>query len=173
MLISPEYRELQRQFHAQRSDYGVVGHTYAEDVLALADATGARSILDYGAGKGTLQAAILQSGSTILVHNYDPCIDMWATRPANTFDIVACTDVLEHVEIDYLESIIRDIMDYAEKAVFLAIHTGPAKKTLPDGRNAHLIQHDPRWWINQIAAEMSIHNILFQGTDLRLVGQPK
>lgn len=172
MLISPEYRELQRRFHAQRSDYGVVGHTYAEDVLALCEATGAKSILDYGAGKGTLQAAILQSGSTILVHNYDPCIDIWAERPENTFDIVTCTDVLEHVEIDCLDAILADILDYGE-AVFLAIHIGPAKKTLPDGRNAHLIQESPAWWIARIDPLMEIHNILFQGHDLRLVGKPK
>jgi hypothetical protein len=27
------------------------------------------------------------------------------------------------------------------------VHTGPAKKILPDGRNAHLIQQPPSWWL--------------------------
>jgi hypothetical protein len=32
----------------------------------------------------------------------------------------------------------------------------PAKKHLPDGRNAHLIVESPAWWREQLLANMSI-----------------
>jgi len=32
----------------------------------------------------------------------------------------------------------------------LRIDTLPARKTLPDGRNAHLIQESQDWWLSKI-----------------------
>ena len=45
------------------------------------------------------------------------------------------------------EAVIR-----ADKFAFFAISTRPAKKTLPDGRNAHLTVQSPDWWYGMFDA---------------------
>ena len=57
-----------------------------------------------------------------------------------------CGDVLEHVEPEYLQDVLADIKRCMKRAGLLVISTIPAKKTLPDGRNAHLIVESPLWW---------------------------
>jgi 2-polyprenyl-3-methyl-5-hydroxy-6-metoxy-1,4-benzoquinol methylase len=61
-------------------------------------------------------------------------------------DIVACTDVLEHIEPDCLDDVLKDIRRCTKKVAFLLIATRPAIKVLADGRNAHLIQQPYTWW---------------------------
>ena len=41
-----------------------------------------------------------------------------------------------------------------DKNAFLIIATSPAKKFLPDGRNAHLIVETPGWWKDKIEKNM-------------------
>src|SRR5207247_7836442 len=53
-LISAEYRQLNRVFHAKALEYGVGGSRYAEMVTKLAESLHTTSILDYGCGKGYL-----------------------------------------------------------------------------------------------------------------------
>jgi hypothetical protein len=46
----------------------------------------------------------------------------------------------------------------SSKYLWLRIDTMPARKTLPDGRNAHLIQETDEWWRNII--ERSINGTI-------------
>jgi hypothetical protein len=62
-------------------------------------------------------------------------------------DLVVCTDVLEHVEPELLDTVLRHLRSLARKAVFVVIATRPSNKTLSDGRNAHLIVETAEWWI--------------------------
>jgi hypothetical protein len=61
--------------------------------------------------------------------------------------MVACIDVLEHIEPACLEEVLDDLMRLTKAVGFFSVHTGPAIKTLSDGRNAHLIQQPPEWWL--------------------------
>ena len=85
----------------------------------------------------------------MVVTNYDPCIEGLDTPP-EPHDVVACTDVLEHIEIDCLPAVLADLRRLSRRAAFLTIATGPAKKYLADGRNAHLIQQGSKWWIPKL-----------------------
>jgi hypothetical protein len=38
------------------------------------------------------------------------------------------------------------------------VHTGPAERILADGRNAHLIQEKPDWWLPRIMARFELSN---------------
>jgi S-adenosylmethionine:diacylglycerol 3-amino-3-carboxypropyl transferase len=67
-------------------------------------------------------------------------------KPPEPHDIVVCTDVLEHIEPDCLDDVLADIRRCTKKAALLVVATRPAMKTLSDGRNAHLIQEDFKWW---------------------------
>jgi len=136
-LISQEYQKLNERFHVEREDYGTSGRHYADRVMTLAaklSETGPATILDYGCGKATLCESLPQ----FRVHNYDPCIPEYAARPESAYDLVVCTDVMEHVEPASTVEVLADIASYAARAIFFQIATRPAKKELPDGRNAHI-----------------------------------
>lgn len=169
MLISDEYRQLNKSLHESRKDYGSHGHRLAEFVSGLAANVGTEDILDYGAGKCTLANALPQ----LSVKNYDPAIPGIDELPEPS-DMVVCGDVLEHIEPDCLDAVLDDLVRVTKKVVILAVATRPAKKTLPDGRNAHLIQQPYSWWLPKIWDRFVID--LFQnqhGQEFIIVGRPK
>ena len=55
-------------------------------------------------------------------------------------------DVLEHFEPEHIAAGIRHISELTKNIAYLLIACHPAKKTLPDGRNAHLIVEGPEYW---------------------------
>jgi hypothetical protein len=144
MKFSNEYADIQRKFHISRPDYGTSGLIYSDQILSLSKRLNTKDILDYGCGKATLQKSL-----PFPIQNYDPFIDEFKARP-HPSDIVVCTDVMEHIEIFALEDVLQDIRDLTKQIAFFQIATCPAKKFLPDGRNAHLIQENINWWLKQI-----------------------
>ena len=145
MLITPEYKELQQQFHIDRPDYGTSSPRHVDFVLDLSRKLKTRSILDYGCGK-----AGLQKGLPFPIFNYDPCMPEYAKRPEGKFDIVVCSDVMEHIEPDLLCDVLDDLQELTGQVIFFNVATRPAGKFLPDGRNAHLIQKQANWWMEQL-----------------------
>lgn len=146
MNYSPEYAELQQQFHIERPDYGISGSRYADMVHQLAKKLGTTDILDYGCGKATLSKSL-----PFPIHNYDPFIPEYSTFPKPA-DLVVCTDVMEHVEEQFVSATLEEIASLANRAVFFQIATRPASKNLPDGRNAHITIRTPAWWLNELLA---------------------
>lgn len=153
MLITDQYRQQNAELHRRREDYGTNGHRHAGLVRELAAKVGAKTVLDYGCGKGTLADAL--EDSDLAVREYDPAVPGKDQPPVRS-DIVACTDVLEHIEPECLDLVLDDIAALTAKAALLVVHTGPAKKFLPDGRNAHLTQQPPNWWLRKLADRMQI-----------------
>jgi 2-polyprenyl-3-methyl-5-hydroxy-6-metoxy-1,4-benzoquinol methylase len=147
-LITDSYREQNRTMHATRTDYGAMGHRWASLVWQLHRDIGSKSILDYGCGRGTLAQAI-QHHHGFEVDEYDPAIPEKDDAPGPA-DLVICTDVLEHIEPDCLSDVLDDIQRLARQGVFLTVATRPAVKTLPDGRNAHLIIEPAGWWLPKL-----------------------
>lgn len=83
------------------------------------------------------------------VIGYDPCIP-GLDDPPEPADMLVCTDVLEHIEPEYLDDVMRDIRRLMLKAGFLAVDTVEAQKFLADGRNAHLTIEDGQWWLRRL-----------------------
>ena len=150
MLISDEYRAEQAHLHATRDDYGVASIAYAPSVSALINTLEIDSMIDYGCGKGRLVEALRPSRS-IAIQLYDPALPGYSDLP-DPAELVACIDVLEHIEPDLLLGVLNHIENLAQNFVFLTIHTGPAVKTLRDGRNAHLTQQPASWWLPLLCA---------------------
>lgn len=149
-LISEEYRRLQQELH-RNPDYGVASVGYAPLVAEVINANGFTELLDYGAGKGRLGQTLRQHVSTPLrVHHYDPAISEWAAAPAPC-QLVACIDVLEHIEPGFLSNVLDDLRRVVTGLGIFTVHTGPAMKVLSDGRNAHLIQQPASWWLPRFA----------------------
>lgn len=162
MLISEEYRKLNAQLH-ENPDYGVSGRQWADHIKALSTKLGTRDILDYGCGKRTLQTAL---GCEI--KNYDPCIPEFSSPPEPAL-IVVCGDVLEHIEPENLDDVLDDLKRVVKHVGFFVIHTGPAKKHLADGRNAHLIQEGWEWWRPKLESRFKIFGQEEHGKNLVVV----
>lgn len=144
-MISNSYKKQLREIHASKK-WGNSGHTWSDRITAYANALEAETIIDYGCGTGTLRMAI---GHDYHVHNYDPGVKGWDVFPSKPADMLVCTDVLEHVEPEYLDDTLSAIDGLYTKGAFLVIACNAAKEILPDGRNAHLIQEPPKWWASK------------------------
>lgn len=79
----------------------------------------------------------------------------WAAQPAPA-QFVACIDVLEHIEPELLENVLDDLQRVTANTGVFSVHTGPARKLLPDGRNAHLIQQPASWWLPKFMARFDL-----------------
>ena len=123
--------------------------------------THALSLLDYGCGKGrqfNTESKVLHGKLGVYIDSwqeglgvgvltgYDPACGEWAKRPEGSFDGVYCCSVLEHLYEHDAPFVLRDIFQYAQKFVFIAVGTTPAQKNLPDGRNAHITVQPISWW---------------------------
>lgn len=149
MLITEEYREQNAKLHETRKDYGAYSSRWAVDILEVAQKRGCENILDYGCGKGTLKDAV-----DLPVVEYDPAIE--GKTQALPCDLVACTDVLEHIEPECLEEVLAHLYGMTKKVLFFNISTCPAKKFLSDGRNAHLIVENSEWWREKLEPRFEI-----------------
>ena len=141
MLITDEYRKLNERLHETNKHYGASGHRWAAQIQSLAKMVGTTDILDYGCGKSTLAQNL-----PFNIKQYDPAIPKYSALP-DAADMVVCTDVLEHIEPECIENVLRDICRLTKTMAFIVIANRPAKKTLEDGRNAHLIQENEMWWL--------------------------
>jgi hypothetical protein len=154
-LISAEYRRLQQTLH-ENPDYGVASVEYAPLVAQVVEVLGVKDLLDYGAGKGRLGIELQKYVRRPLnICHYDPAISKWSATPVPC-EFVACIDVLEHIEPEFLDNVLDDLKRLTARAAMFTVHTGPAVKILPDGRNAHLIQQPPDWWLPRFLARFEL-----------------
>lgn len=165
VTVSPDYQSLLRQQHIAQPSWGTHGHKWVRHVENAHEALGG-TILDYGCGKGTLREACRYP-----VLEYDPGIP--GKEQAEPADLVVCCDVLEHVEDDYIESVIQHIASLTQKMAFIVVHCGPAMAVLPDGRNAHLIQQPGDWWLMAIQPYFKIREFKDMGHEAVLTGVPR
>ena len=187
---SPEYRamvEMYATLHQQGADkapgtsnedkHRLPEQTFAGKMLAqhaptvkqMIERTGAKSLLDYGAGKGqSYKTKDIQIGSVVAptiqeywgldeIRCYDPGYEPFSELPSEQFDGVISTDVLEHITEPDLPWILGELFSYANSFVFANIACYPAKKSLPNGQNAHCTVREPEWWMGMIHAVAMRH----------------
>ena len=143
-LITDEYRKLNEQLH-ENPHYGSQNaHRWVQMVKDLTWEFETFSVLDYGCGKGNLSKLI----TNMAISNYDPAVPEFS-EPPQPEDIVFCTDVMEHIEPDCLDAVIDDLKRVTNICLVVNIALRPAKKTLADGRNAHLIIESIDFWMNK------------------------
>jgi hypothetical protein len=156
-VISEEYRQQQVELH-KNPDYGNASAVFAPRVADVMRMFSFHSISDYGAGKRRLLKALNNAGLTDLeYYPYDPAFPEYGLP--RTADLVCCIDVLEHIEPELLDNVLSDLERLVIKLGFFSVHIGPAKKTLPDGRNAHLIQQPTSWWLKKISERFEVRRL--------------
>ena len=136
----------------------------AARIKRLIKLTGARTILDYGAGKGqqylplriadeeerTEYPDIRSYWGVDEIRCYDPGYQPFTALPSGKFDGVICTDVLEHCPEEDVPWILGELFDYADRFVYANVACFPARKRLPSGGNAHCTIKPVRWWEEQL-----------------------
>jgi len=139
-MISESYQQVLIETHLANPVWGN-GHSnlHLETVVAMQP----KSIIDYGCGKGSLVNALLALG--VDAEGYDPGVAEFSHPILRTYDLLTAFDVLEHIEAEYLTSVLTEMVQAAPRAL-MTISLVTAKKVLSDGRNAHLIVKDADWW---------------------------
>lgn len=153
-LISKYYLQLQSTLHSENPAYGSSGHLHAGWITRTMCKYGGTRVLDYGCGKQTLKASLPKPYEYI---PYDPAFLGIHTPPPQA-DLVAALDVMEHIEPECLEDVLKDIRRAAQLCALMVISTRPASKIMADGRNAHLIQQPPIWWFMRVDPYFDIQN---------------
>jgi len=137
-IISDKYLIIQKKLHTN-PNYGVMGAFYSKVVKQIFEQIKGLSISDYGAGKCSLKRGLNDLGlKSFEYFPFDPAFPEYG--PARSADLVCCIDVLEHIEPEFVDNVILALSTITKKYGFFTIATGPVKKILTDGRNAHLIQ---------------------------------
>lgn len=151
MSHSEYYKQQLLQKHAEKPSWGSTGAKRIGQALItyLRMRTDIRTVLDYGCGNAKLGQFMRDNfkDRRITWHNYDPGMPQYATYPPPCH-LVLSTDVLEHVEPDYLDATLKELSDLSEIAQFHWIASTPASQTLPDGRNVHLIVEGLDFWMD-------------------------
>ncbi len=148
-LISDSYKLQIKELHNNSHSFGndnLELNILKEIITKYPDIN---SITDYGCGKGQLVNSLRTEFPLLQIDGYDPGIDIWNILP-RVSDLVTSTDVLEHIEPDLLSNVLKHIYEISSKYTYLEISCFPAKKSLSDGRNAHLIIKKPKWWKEQL-----------------------
>lgn len=158
-VISDVQRALNANLHKKDSNYGNrtdgagLARNLAKALARLHELGACDSILDYGTGKGALVEQLKSDlPKSIKVDGYDPAVKQYAKRPEDAYDIVISLDVLEHIELKSIDSVLKEIHKLTKNFCYLVIDLQPAVKKLADGRNAHILLAPADWWVNKLSA---------------------
>lgn len=102
-----------------------------------------------------------QPSRPVKIQCYDPGVPEYAELPKPS-EMVVCIDVLEHIEPDCIDDVLDHLAELTERILFATVCMRPAAKKLRDGRNAHLIQKPPEWWLPRF-----MERFLLKGYNLR------
>jgi SAM-dependent methyltransferase len=115
-----------------------------------------RKVLDYGCGHADSLSFIKGNFKR---YKYDPAIEEYSKLPEGEhFDIIICTDVMEHIPVQGIKDILEWIRRHAYFA-FFSMSCVKAVNILPDGSNAHCTIYAPEEWRYIIGSIFSNHSI--------------
>ena len=111
-------------------------------------------MLDYGCGKGgTADYIERECQHRVRISRYDTGYEQYQELPVDSageqFELVYTTDVLEHIEREDLPQVIGKIQGLTTNFHAHIIDLDPARKRLPDGRNAHVTLLTETEWIGE------------------------
>ena len=169
MKPSQDYYDLidsYKKLHEQEGKFkGISLIPLVPTLMKIVKDNDCKTLLDYGCGKGLpydkerckevdLRNPIQELCSLESFDLYDPAYEKYAKLPDKKYDIVVCTDVLEHVAEQDMDYVLTQILSRSKKIVFLNICCKPALKHFKEGKfkgkNVHISVFDPSWWGHKI-----------------------
>lgn len=148
-MITNQYKNQIKKLHHHDKSWGN-RVKIPDNVIKLVNEKEIKSILDFGCGKGNLVRALKEKFPYLQIIGWDPSSHSIDQFPSSV-DMIVSTDVLEHVEPEFIDETILFLKSRCNKIMYHLIACYPAVAILPDGRNAHLIVEDPSWWRNKIS----------------------
>lgn len=147
MKLLDDYKKMSGRF------LGMSLNKYINELKQIFTSHGVNSVLDYGCGNAQPYKKFTNTNGLWGVETvlYDPAIEGYETLPNKDFDAVICVDVLEHIPEDELDDLFEKVFARAKSVVFFTFCNRLAKKTLPNGNNAHCTLHDYQWWMDRIS----------------------
>ena len=149
--------ELGKKFQKASSSWaGNDCKSYHNQIRFLMDKYDAKTVLDYGCGKGNQYIDVVpyilpnnqltepMTFKTRInaesVYQFDPCVEEFEIEPlGQKFDAVICTQVLGSIPDVDMPWLRDKLMNYATKFVFIGLHK-PDKPVKPKKR-----MYDPNW----------------------------
>lgn len=145
-MLSEKYKSQLSTLHKKAFGSNKELHPEAKKLL---DSNKVQSLLDFGCGKGLISKTIKEQYPAINLYSYDPITS--PIKLPNKVDMIFSSDVIEHIEPEYLDETLDKLFSIATKVQYHLIACSPAKKNLSDGRNAHLIIEKPEWWKQKLS----------------------
>ena len=140
---------------------------YKHNVFNLIKENNIKTILDYGCGKAKFHSILFNnkkvpgSPMDINITPYDPAVPEFANKPTGQYDLVLCVDIMEHVQEDKVEEVLKDIFTFSNR-IFLTITCYPATQVLLNGKNAHYTIKEPDWWKEKLKPYDGSYISIFQ-----------
>ena len=169
MKPSQEYHDLidsYKVLHQEEGKFkGISLVPLVPTLMSLVKENNCKTLLDYGCGKAIpydkdrckevdLRHPIQKLCNLKSFDLYDPAYEKYTTLPNKKYDIVVCTDVLEHIAEQDIDYLLTEILSHSKKIVFLNISCQPALKHFKEGKfkgkNVHISVFDPSWWGHKI-----------------------
>lgn len=155
-MMTPE--ELIKEYQDRHTDdqfsRGTALLKHIPEIGRLCKLLGCTDALDYGCGKAWFWN--LEHWKAILDNDlrsiklYDPAIPEYEEIPEGRYDMVICTDVLEHIHPEQTNDFLKTLFLYSRRALFLNVSTKPAKKKFKDGTNLHINLRSRQEWDKKI-----------------------
>ena len=139
---------------------------HVKDIGRLVKEVDAKTVLDFGCGRGDAYRSPhkihhqwgLPRASVYL---YDPAFHH-APMPTGEFDLVVCSDVLEHIPEDEVPEFIHRLCKHARKAVWASVCCRPAKKVFPGtDTNLHVTVKSFDWWKDRTDLAQALYAVRF------------
>jgi SAM-dependent methyltransferase len=176
----PYYRDGQEYTIKEKTifDGGGIRLIYDELEYEL-EKRGAATVLDFGCGssvhwhlpvpipgqKVNIPATQYLGAKLRGFFRYDPAHPLYNEKPTGTFDIVMCTEVLEHIPMEEMGELLTEIASYMKDDGF-AIFTMPkglSSNTFQDGKNLHCTLMSTKEWNDLIEQYISNFVVIHHG----------
>ena len=177
-----ELVEAYKNLHKEEDKFrGISLVPFAYDIYNILLHNNCKSILDYGCGKAipykknhrdvdpkkkipNFDKPLHKWWGIDELFLYDPAYPEHDKLPTKKYDMVICTDVLEHIPEEDLDWTIQELCSFANKTVFINVSTLLAKKTFKTGKykgeNVHVTVYNHEWWLNKISKIWNDHKNL-------------
>jgi hypothetical protein len=171
-MISDDYKkQLQELQSKKKFNSALVKYSEIKNFIVQYQPT---SLLDYGCSHGDLIKQLKIDFSEInVIDGYDPGVSEFEIIKQPSYDCLISNDVIEHIESEFLDQTLIQMETLFERYAWFIIACYPAKKKLPDGRNAHLTIETPEWWLEKISKLFVNSKIVWHeikdGPELRMI----
>lgn len=166
----PGYREhisAYAEIHSTRHYGASATELHLETVAEIVNSYKPTSILDYGCGRSDLASHFWLDGKRRLAR-YDPAIPVFKDMPEGRFDLVLCCDVLEHIPMNYVDKVLKQVLSKGSLA-FFTISLKLARARLPDGRNAHVTILTKNEWLRWLGTYFGPLKTILRGNADELI----